>query len=482
MSVCQKCHVAARRLDEARSILEVERALALCGDNNSNVCRPVRCRFNIFREWYPHHTFDVSLPACLLSDGTWREMLGRRLAVSLYSRLVTEGGRQVVVDAGNRERNLFLVNVVSAALYKDMPRAQFYSHFGDPVTFSHGPIPQTQSGLNPNRTIGPVPGEPMTAIGLDIGGTRLKVVSLQNGRVRRAYSIDVDKTSASALSAQVTRVIGAEFSATTKQQKMVPRGIGVAVAGVLKGQRMVRLTNFERFWAKVQFPEHPLDQISPDLFRDGYAVLNDLPTVLRARFGIPVALINDANAFGCAELASGSAGCSEDTVLFTIGTGVGYVKLSGGCIEDISHQGGHMIVRVPQASEAVDPGCGHSGCLAAYASAAALKRGAGECSPNPEGCAEATAQVNVAAEALAIAIIQLLRILPRLRRVVLAGAIVNGNIGASIVDVIRQRLDAATSAVSVSLSHADCEWGGAIGAAYYSGWASSLSGCSDFAA
>lgn len=85
--------------------------------------------------------------------------------------------------------------------------------------------------------------------------------------------------------------------------------------------------------------------------------------------GLPVALINDARAFGLAELRLGAARGASSMIGLALGTGVGGVVIVNGAVH-FGHDGtageiGH---------QTIDPdgpwcGCGNRGCLEAYARA-----------------------------------------------------------------------------------------------------------------
>jgi glucokinase len=83
--------------------------------------------------------------------------------------------------------------------------------------------------------------------------------------------------------------------------------------------------------------------------------------------GLPVALINDARAFGVAELRLGAARGVSTMIGFTLGTGVGGVMAVDGRV----HQG-HDGTAGELGHQTIDPdgpwcGCGNRGCLEAFA-------------------------------------------------------------------------------------------------------------------
>ncbi|BBH18300.1 glucokinase [Nocardioides baekrokdamisoli] len=95
---------------------------------------------------------------------------------------------------------------------------------------------------------------------------------------------------------------------------------------------------------------------------------------LEARWGVPVAMDNDANCAARAELALGAAAGTQSALMITLGTGIG-----GGLIVDgklrrgrngMSGEFGHMQV-VPDGHPCE---CGRAGCWEQYASGNALVR------------------------------------------------------------------------------------------------------------
>jgi glucokinase len=85
--------------------------------------------------------------------------------------------------------------------------------------------------------------------------------------------------------------------------------------------------------------------------------------------GVPAFLVNDARAFGLAELRLGAGRGASSMIGFTLGTGVGGVIAVGGRVH-LGHDGtaGEM------GHQTIDPdgpwcGCGNRGCVEAYARA-----------------------------------------------------------------------------------------------------------------
>lgn len=104
-----------------------------------------------------------------------------------------------------------------------------------------------------------------------------------------------------------------------------------------------------------------------------------LAEMLTKKFGIPVALTNDANAAAIGEMTYGAARGLKDFIMITLGTGVGSGIVVNGQLV-YGHDGfagelGHVIVK-PVNGRAC--GCGRTGCLETYASATGVARTARE--------------------------------------------------------------------------------------------------------
>jgi glucokinase len=180
------------------------------------------------------------------------------------------------------------------------------------------------------------------AIGIDIGGTRLRTaVVAEDGTVleqrRRPTPAGEADTLLAALEEEVTAVGGD-----------LPVGIGIA--GLVTPDGIVRY--------------------GPNIG------VRDLSVAagLEERVGRPVTVINDASAAALGEQRVGAGRGCDDLVLFTIGTGVG-----GGVVLDgrllvgaggFAGELGHLIVE-----EGGRPcPCGNHGCVEAYAAGSAIGR------------------------------------------------------------------------------------------------------------
>lgn len=104
-----------------------------------------------------------------------------------------------------------------------------------------------------------------------------------------------------------------------------------------------------------------------------------LAKLMMDKFGIPVAITNDANAAAIGEMTYGAARGIKDFIMITLGTGVGSgIVINGQLV--YGHDGnagelGHMIIKRNNGRLC---GCGRIGCLEAYCSATGVARTARE--------------------------------------------------------------------------------------------------------
>jgi glucokinase len=104
---------------------------------------------------------------------------------------------------------------------------------------------------------------------------------------------------------------------------------------------------------------------------------NQFPICDAVKAGFPVENVfveNDANAAAWGEVVAGSAKGTQDSVMITLGTGVGGGIIIGGkVISGFNYAGaelGHIVIEV----DGAQCGCGRKGCWEAYSSATALIR------------------------------------------------------------------------------------------------------------
>lgn len=290
-------------------------------------------------------------------------------------------------------------------------------------------------------------------LGIDLGGTNLKwaVVERRDGDWRTVASGSRPTGGADGPDAVVGRIIEIGRAALADQPGLATIGIGVPglydpLAGVTRF-----LVNIPGDW-------------------------QDRPVAapVAAGTGLPTALINDARAFGVAELRLGAGRGVRSMVGLTLGTGIGGVVAIEGRVH-LGHDGtagevGH---------QTIDPdgplcGCGNRGCLEALARADRMAEACG--TPTPEAAIAAARAGDPTALAgmdrigrwLGIGIANLVAILSP-DRVVLGGgnAVAADLLIGPIRNELRQRV-LVTSLEDVEIVVAELgTWAGSIGAAIH---------------
>ena len=203
---------------------------------------------------------------------------------------------------------------------------------------------------------------------------------------------------------------------------------------------------------------------------DGYPIVEPVSAAL----GVPVALINDARAFGLAELRLGAGRGASSMVGLTLGTGVGGVIAVDGKVHQ-GHDGtageiGHQTID----PDGPDCNCGNHGCLEAFARADRLAAACG--APTAEEAVERARNGDAAAleglrrvgRYLGIGIGNMIVVLSPDRVVIGGGIAAAGDLLlASAREEIRRRVQ-TTSVDEVAIVIAELgTWAGAIGAAVH---------------
>jgi len=181
---------------------------------------------------------------------------------------------------------------------------------------------------------------PMT-IGVDLGGTNCRL-GLVDGSGKLLELIAFRTQIEQGLLPLVDRIVSAamELAELAQQRGDEVEAMGIGVPGLIGKDGVVSSSpNLE-----------PLNQVP---FRQ----------ILRTRLGLPVTMVNDANAYAWAETVQGAGQAMRSFVCFTLGTGVG-----GGLILErklwtgttgMAGEIGHMKV----AGATRRCGCGGRGCL-----------------------------------------------------------------------------------------------------------------------
>ncbi len=182
-------------------------------------------------------------------------------------------------------------------------------------------------------------------LGLDLGGTFIKwaVVESTDGQYTLLDSGEVPTLADEGPDAVVGRLAALAAEVCVREPSVATVGIGVAGPYRPSDGTVKDLTNFPGDWAG-----------------------RPIGPVVAARVGLPVALINDARAFGLAELRIGAGRGVTSMIGITWGTGLGGVVAVDGQIVQ-GHDGsageiGHQTLD----ADGPSCGCGGNGCLEAY--------------------------------------------------------------------------------------------------------------------
>jgi len=298
---------------------------------------------------------------------------------------------------------------------------------------------------------------PSRHLGLDLGGTNLKwaVVAHDRGEWRAVARDQVPTRSAddeagvpAAIVAQLGEVAVAAIAAWGPVES-----VGVGVPGLYDPA-----TGSTRFLVNVPGPWAGRAVAAP----------------VAAAAGVPTALVNDARAFGLAELRLGAGRGAQSMVGLTLGTGVGGVIAVDGRVHQ-GHDGtageiGHQTI-VPDGPWC---NCGNRGCLEAFARADQICAACGTASVEEAvaaaraGDARALRGMRDVGRYLGIGIGNMITVISPDRVVIGGGVAAAGELLLEpIRDEIARRVT-TTSLDRVALVTAELgTWAGAIGAAVH---------------
>ena len=184
-------------------------------------------------------------------------------------------------------------------------------------------------------------------IGIDLGGTNTAAALVdESGAIIKRADIPTDVSGgADGVINGLLRVCEILLENT----KVLPRSIGLGVPGLIDNET----------GDVIFIPNLPLDGAN-------------LADALREKYGLPVHLGNDANCAVLGEFVAGSAKGTHNSILITLGTGLG----GGVILNDKLYTGsngaagelGHMVI----VYDGRECGCGRHGCWERYASATGL--------------------------------------------------------------------------------------------------------------
>ena len=190
------------------------------------------------------------------------------------------------------------------------------------------------------------------AIGIDIGGTSIKGAAInKEGKVLETFSLDVIKGDKQEKTINDLIDVLNKYLKEHNYSKENVLGIGIGIPGVIDTKEGVVSYSNNLCWANL-----PIKKMIEDAT------------------GLPVRLINDANAATFGEAKFGAGRHYKNLIMLTLGTGVGGgIIIDGNVYEGNLGKGaelGHSVI-VMDGEECT---CGRKGCLEAYASATALIR------------------------------------------------------------------------------------------------------------
>jgi glucokinase len=294
---------------------------------------------------------------------------------------------------------------------------------------------------------------PSRHLGLDLGGTNIKwvVVERHAGDWRVLDRDQVATPAADSPDAVVQRLATVGVEAVRRSERVISVGIGIPglydpAAGTTRF-----LVNFPGAWA-------------------GKAVAGPVGAAL----ALPAFLINDARAFGLAELRLGAGRGASSMIGLTLGTGVGGVIAVDGRVLQ-----GHDGTAGEIGHQTIEPdgpwcNCGNRGCLEAFARADQIAAACGTATAE-EGVARARAGDVRATEGVAqvgrylgIGIANMVSVISPDR------VVIGGGISAAadlllgpIRDELRRRVHTTSLEEVEIVTAALGTWAGAIGAAVH---------------
>jgi glucokinase len=188
-------------------------------------------------------------------------------------------------------------------------------------------------------------------IGIDMGGTRIKIGLVKDGTLIAGIKIPASAhVTLEDRLAEIAEVVDKLLA----EHKCTPSGIGIAFPGIVDSDKSRILSKY------VKYPD---------------AKKVNLPEWAMKRWGIPLALENDARAALIGEWQYGAGRNCDNLVLVTLGTGVGSAALIEGKLLRGKHflagnLGGHISINL----HGDECNCGSIGCVESEASTWALQK------------------------------------------------------------------------------------------------------------
>lgn len=189
-------------------------------------------------------------------------------------------------------------------------------------------------------------------IGIDLGGMSAKAgLTDASGLLLESCCVETSSLDGARVTAEKLVRLASGLMERAGLKKENVSAVGIGSPGIVDSERgvVIRWSNFQ--WENVPLSEY-----------------------VRSGLGLPVFVTNDANAAALGEAKFGSGKGFRDSVMLTLGTGIGGgIVLGGKLFEGFRSAGGelgHMVIR----AGGLRCSCGRRGCFECYASATALKR------------------------------------------------------------------------------------------------------------
>ena len=194
----------------------------------------------------------------------------------------------------------------------------------------------------------------MYLVGIDIGGTSIKIGLIQDGQI-------IAKVEKPTNAFDLIKQIETETTEIILSNKLTLNdisGIGVGCPGVIIGGKVIESANLKLFDC-------------------------DLTSILVEFFGVPVVVKNDADMATLAEHRFGAGVGAKNMLMLTIGTGVGGGIIINNEIYE-GNGGAGELGHITYVKDGIECNCGRKGCYEKYVSAMALSNRAKEIMLNME--------------------------------------------------------------------------------------------------
>ena len=192
----------------------------------------------------------------------------------------------------------------------------------------------------------------MVTYSMDIGGTRMKLALIQDGKILSERNVEAFRFGKYKDNLDIAE---REGKAMMKELGITRiNGLGIAFPGLVNPVKKVVTSANAKFVDAIGF---------------------DLTGWVKKTFDCPFILDNDSNAALIGEMTYGVAQDTKDAVMMIFGTGVGAAAVMGGKLVRGKHFqaaciGGHMVVEFGE--NATPCNCGNIGCMEANGSSRAL--------------------------------------------------------------------------------------------------------------